>query len=74
MCRQVLKNKKGFKTRREVALLYFEEKSAVNAVNCLRRWIMSDVELRESLERAHYHPRSRFFTPQQVNVLRRYLS
>lgn len=73
MSRQVFKNKKGFKTRREVALLCFEEKSAVNAVNSLRRWIMTDVELQKSLERAHYRPRSRFFTPQQISVLRHFL-
>ena len=41
-----------FKTRREVALLCFSEKSPSNAVNCLRRWINSDPELLVHLERA----------------------
>ena len=62
-----------FKTRREVALLYFSEKTPVNAVNCLRRWIMTDAELLEKLLKANYHPRSRYFSSRQVEILRRYL-
>ena len=62
-----------FKTRREVALLCFSEKSPSNAVNCLRRWINSDPELLVNLEKANYHPHSRYLSPQQVRVLRRFL-
>lgn len=62
-----------FKTRREVALLCFSEKSPSNAVNCLRCWINSDPELLVNLEKANYHPHSRYLSPQQVRVLRRFL-
>ena len=62
-----------FKTRREVALLCFEEKSAVNAVNCLRRWITGDPELLSRLMKASYRPRSRYFSARQVEILRHYL-
>ena len=62
-----------FKTRREVALLCFSEKLPSNAVNCLRRWINSDPELLVNLEKANYHPHSRYLSPQQVRVLRRFL-
>lgn len=59
--------------RRDMAVRCFEGCKPTSAVARLRRWIAGDPELRLELRRAGYREGSRYFSPRQARLIKRYL-
>lgn len=61
-------------SKRELAGLYFPETAhAASAVANLRNLMKRNPGLMDELEKAHYKPHDKVFTPRQVAVIVRYL-
>lgn len=59
--------------RRDIAVRCFADCKPASAVARLRRWIAGDPLLLAELQMAGYRHGSRYFSPRQAGVIRRYL-